>query len=275
VNGAGVRTERDVPVTVITLDRPAVRNAIDPVTADALRRAFEDFEADPEAAVAVLTGEGGTFCAGADLTAFARGAAFDITPAGPGPLGPTRMAFQKPVIAAIAGHAVAGGLELALMCDLRVCDTTAVFGVFCRRWGVPLIDGGTWRLPRLVGVSRALDLVLTGRAVTAEEAFAIGLANRVVPAGGALDAARALAHELARLPQACLQADRAAVYANLDASPQQAFEREVLGAAHLLEEARRHARRFAGGAGRHGQGANEADSVPGPSARATPGRDPD
>lgn len=249
----GLRITRDGPVVLIALNRPEVRNAVDPATADALRSAFEAFDQDPDAAVAVLTGAGGSFCAGADLTAYASGAAFHIDPEGPGPLGPTRMALRKPVLAAVAGHAVAGGLELALMCDLRICDETAIFGVFCRRWGVPLIDGGTWRLPQVVGLGRALDMVLTGRAVDAAEALAIGLANRVVPAGQAVDTAVALAHQLAALPQACLRADRTAVYGNLGATPAEAFAREIAGAEGLLAEARRGAVAFAAGEGRHGR----------------------
>lgn len=261
---AGIRTEHDGPVTLITLDRPAVRNAIDPSTADALLGAFEAFEADTAAAVCVLTGAGGNFCAGADLTAFARGETFRIEAGGPGPLGPTRLELRKPVIAAVSGYAVAGGFELALLCDLRICDETAVFGVFCRRWGVPLIDGGTWRLPQIVGLGRALDLILTGRAVDADEALTMGLANRVVPAGTALENALALARELTRLPQACLRADRAAVYANFGAPSAEAFAREVTGASGVFDEARRGATAFAAGSGRHGR-----------PVRENPDRDPD
>jgi len=247
----------------MTMNRPEVRNAVDPAMADALRSAFEAFDRETDAAVAVLTGAGGTFCAGADLTAYANGAAFHIAPEGPGPLGPTRLALHKPVLAAIEGHAVAGGLELALMCDLRICDETAVFGVFCRRWGVPLIDGGTWRLPQIVGLGRALDMVMTGRAVDASEALSMGLANRVVPAGQTVEATMALAHQLAALPQDCLRADRAALYDNLGARPADAFAREVSGAAGLFEEARRGALAFATGDGRHGRSRNgDPDGYP-------------
>ncbi len=178
-----VRVERSGPVTTVIIDRPHARNAVDGPTAAALYAAFEQFDADEDAAVAVLTGAGGTFCAGADLKAFGTPEMNRLDPAGPGPMGPSRMVLSKPVIAAISGHAVAGGLELALWCDLRVVEDDAVLGVFCRRWGVPLIDGGTVRLPRLIGQSRAMDLILTGRAVDAAEAHAIGLANRVVPKG--------------------------------------------------------------------------------------------
>src|SRR5712691_117057 len=196
-----VRVEKQGSVTTVVIDRPEVRNAVDRQTADRLTEAFRGFDADAEARVAVLWGEGGTFCAGADLKATAQGNANRVAPDGDGPMGPTRMLLEKPVIAAIAGHAVAGGLELALWCDLRVAEQDAVLGVFCRRFGVPLIDGGTIRLPRLVGLSRALDLILTGRAVAADEALAIGLVNRVVPAGESRAAAEQLARELAALPQ--------------------------------------------------------------------------
>jgi enoyl-CoA hydratase len=216
-----VRVEKQGPVTTVVLSRPDVRNAVDGPTADALAAAFLEFERDESASVAVLWGEGGTFCAGADLKAIASGRGNRIQPieadrgdrlAGDAPMGPTRMLLSKPVIGAISGYAVAGGLELALWCDLRVAEETAVFGVFCRRWGVPLIDGGTVRLPRLIGQSRALDLILTGRPVDAREALAIGLANRVVPAGEAREAAEALAHEIARFPQICMKQDRSSVY---------------------------------------------------------------
>ena len=183
MSAPGVRVERDGPVTTVLLSRPERRNAVDGATADALTKAFREFDADPEAAVAVLHGEGGVFCAGADLKEVGGPAGNRVTPDGDGPMGPTRMRLSKPVIAAVAGHAVAGGLELALWCDLRVAEEGAVFGVFCRRWGVPLIDGGTVRLPRLIGVSRAMDMVLTGRGVPAREALEMGLANRVVPDG--------------------------------------------------------------------------------------------
>src|SRR5262252_1215770 len=204
----GVRVERSGPVTTVILDRPEVRNAVDGPTAAALASAFRDFDADEIANVAVLWGAGGTFCAGADLKAVGGPDGNRAGPDGDGPMGPTRMRLAKPVIAAIAGYAVAGGLELALWCDLRVAEEDAVLGVFCRRWGVPLIDGGTVRLPRLIGLSRALDLILTGRAVGAPEALAIGLINRLVPDGQARAAAEGLAHEIAAFPQICMRGDR-------------------------------------------------------------------
>ncbi len=210
---SAVRVERDGPITTVILSRPAVRNAVDRDTADALAEAFRAFEADEEARVAVLWGEGGTFCAGADLKAIATGTPNRVAPDGDGPMGPSRMVLDKPVIAAISGHAVAGGLELALWCDLRVVEEDAILGVFCRRWGVPLIDGGTVRLPRLIGLSRALDLILTGRAVGAEEALQMGLANRVVGRGEARAAAEALAREIAAFPQVCMRGDRRSAYA--------------------------------------------------------------
>ncbi len=203
-----VRVERSGPVTTVILDRPEVRNAVDGPTADALAGAFRAFDADTSAAVAVLYGAGGIFCAGADLRAVGTANGNKTHPEGDGPMGPTRIRLSKPVIAAVAGHAVAGGLELALWCDLRVAEENAVFGVFCRRWGVPLIDGGTVRLPGLIGLGRALDMIMTGRAVGAAEALQFGLVNRVVPGGTARAAAEALAAELAGLPQTCLRNDR-------------------------------------------------------------------
>lgn len=247
-----VLVEQRGAVRHIRLDRPHVRNAIDPATSRLLERAFLDFEADAQSHVAVLSGAGDDFCAGADLKAYAEGQAYRIAPDGPGPLGPTRLSLSKPVVAAIRGHAVAGGLELALWADLRVADATAVFGVYCRRWGVPLIDGGTWRLPRLIGLSRAMDLILTGRAVAAEEAHAIGLAQRLVPDGEALPQALHLAEHLARLPQACLRADRRSANENFGADADAAFRREIDNARDVLDEARSGAARFAAGAGRHG-----------------------
>jgi enoyl-CoA hydratase len=205
---APVRVERDGPVSTVLLSRPERRNAVDGATAAALADAFRAFDADPEAAVAVLHGEGGVFCAGADLKAVGTDTGNRVSADGDGPMGPTRMRMSKPVIAAIAGHAVAGGLELALWCDLRVAEADAELGVFCRRWGVPLIDGGTVRLPRLIGVSQAMDMVLTGRSVGAEEALRMGLVNRVVASGESRAAAEALAHELARFPQTCMREDR-------------------------------------------------------------------
>jgi enoyl-CoA hydratase len=206
-----VRVDRSGPVTTIILNRPDVRNAVNQPTAAALTEAFADFEADPDAAVAVLFGAGGTFCAGADLKAIGSPDGNRTEPDGNAPMGPTRMRLSKPVIAAVAGHAVAGGLELALWCDLRVAEQDAVFGVFCRRWGVPLIDGGTVRLPQVIGMGRALDLILTGRAVAAPEALDIGLVNRLAPTGTVRAAAEQLARQIAGLPQGCLRSDRASV----------------------------------------------------------------
>ncbi len=244
--------DKEGPVTTVTIDRTERRNAVDSATAEALRAAFDAFEADEEAQVAVLTGAGGHFCAGFDLKAFAtEGAAAD--PEGEGPMGPTRRLLSKPVIAAVEGYAVAGGLELALWCDLRVASETAVFGVFCRRWGVPLVDGGTVRLPRLIGHSRALDMILTGRAVVAEEALAWGLANRLVPAGAALAEAQAMAAEIARFPALCMRTDRASSYRQWDLGLGDALRAEgVAGEAPLLEGARDGAARFAAGRGRSG-----------------------
>lgn len=249
-----VRVERNGPVTTVIIDRPHARNAVDGPTAAALYAAFEQFDADEDAAVAVLTGAGGTFCAGADLKAFGTPEVNRLDPVGPGPMGPSRMVLSKPVIAAISGYAVAGGLELALWCDLRVVDEDAVLGVFCRRWGVPLIDGGTVRLPRLIGQSRAMDLILTGRAVDAAEAHAIGLANRVVPKGQAREQAEKLAVELSRLPQQCLRADRLSALHQWGESEQAAMEFEFASIARVADEAARGAGRFAEGAGRHGAG---------------------
>jgi enoyl-CoA hydratase len=235
-------------VTTVVLDRPAARNAVDRDTAAALAEAFRAFDADDEAAVAVLWGAGGTFCAGADLKQMSN----RTEPDGDGPMGPSRMVLSKPVIAAVAGHAVAGGLELACWCDLRVVEETAVLGVFCRRFGVPLIDGGTVRLPHIVGLGRALDLILTGRPVGAEEALRIGLADRVVPAGASRAAAEELALELAEFPQATMRADRLSVYENLGRPVEDALVREFARGAEVLDDARRGAERFAGGEGRHG-----------------------
>ena len=222
-----VRVARQGQVTVITLDRPHVRNAVDGEHAQALYDAFAAFDADPEASVAVFYGAGGTFCAGADLGAVAAGTMPTWPPGeGRGPMGPTRMSLTKPVIAAIEGYAVAGGLELALWCDLRVADPGAVFGVYCRRWGVPLIDGGTVRLPRLIGESRALDLILTGRSVDAQEAQAMGLVNRVSSAGAVLEEALLLADQLAELPQVCMREDRASVYGQAHLSVESAMAAE-------------------------------------------------
>ncbi|MFN8034368.1 MAG: crotonase/enoyl-CoA hydratase family protein [Acidimicrobiia bacterium] len=241
-------------VTVVTIDRPEVRNAVDGPTAQALADAFRSFDLDPDHDVAVLTGAGGTFCSGADLTAVAAGRGNRVRPDGDGPMGPTRMVLSKPAIAAVEGYAVAGGLELALWCDLRVAARDAVFGVFCRRWGVPLIDGGTVRLPRLVGESHALDLILTGRGVSGDEAQRIGLANRLVEPGRALEAAVALAAELVRLPQRCLRSDRRSVLEQHGRPVDDALRREYELGLETIEsgETLDGATRFAAGAGRHG-----------------------
>jgi len=217
---------RNGPVTTVVLDRPEHRNAVDMETAEALAQAFRSFEADPDASVGVLCGEGGQFCAGADLKAIAGGQPNRLEWEGDAPMGPTRMLLSKPVIAAISGYAVAGGLELALWCDLRIMEVDAVLGVFCRRWGIPLIDGGTVRLPRLIGQSRALDLILTGRPVGAEEAYAIGLVNRVVPRGQARESAESLAAEIAAFPQECLRGDRSSLYEQWELSLDKALANE-------------------------------------------------
>lgn len=250
-----VRIERNGAVTTVIIDRPHARNAVNGPTAAALFAAFEEFDADDSASVAVLTGAGGTFCAGADLKAFGTPEANQVHRTGPGPMGPSRMVLSKPVIAAVSGHAVAGGLELALWCDLRVVEEDAVMGVFCRRWGVPLIDGGTVRLPRLIGQSRAMDLILTGRAVDAAEAHAIGLANRVVPKGRAREAAEELAAQLARLPQQCMRADRLSALHQWGESEEAAMDFEFASIARVKDEAMDGAGRFAAGAGRHGASA--------------------
>jgi enoyl-CoA hydratase len=248
-----VRVERTPPVTTVILDRPQVRNAVDRATADALADAFRALEADAETQVGVLWGANGTFCAGADLTAFSAGAPNRVAPDGDGPMGPSRMLLSKPVIAAVSGHAVAGGLELALWCDLRIAEEDSVFGVFCRRWGVPLIDGGTIRLPRIVGLGRALDLILTGRAVEAREALEMGLVTRVVPTGTARRAAEELAGQLAAFPQAALRGDRLSAYEQWDLDLNSALANELAHGVQALDEAVAGARRFDGGAGRHGR----------------------
>jgi enoyl-CoA hydratase len=248
-----VRIDKKAPVTTVILSRPEVRNAVDRVTAEALVAAFREFDADPDALIGVLCGEHGTFCAGADLKAVASGNGNRTEPTGDGPMGPSRMFLNKPVIGAISGYAVAGGLELALWCDMRVMEEDAVLGVFCRRWGIPLIDGGTVRLPRLIGLSRALDLILTGRPVDAQEALNIGLVNRVVPKGTARQAAEKLARELAEFPQTCLRGDRRSAYEQFDLSFNDAIANEFRhGSNALKEETSRGAKRFADGAGRHG-----------------------
>jgi enoyl-CoA hydratase len=249
-----VRIEKNGSVTTVILARPERKNAVDRPTADALAAAFREFDADPNARAAVLFGDGGTFCSGADLKAVAEGSANRIEQGGDGPMGPSRMQLTKPVVAAVAGYAVAGGLELALWCDLRVAEEDATFGVFCRRWGVPLIDGGTVRLPRLVGQSRALDMILTGRAVGATEALSWGLANRVVPRGRARAEAEALAAEIARFPQACMRNDRHSTYEQWTLDEAEALKKELaFGMATLASgETLEGAARFASGAGRHG-----------------------
>ncbi len=249
-----VRYEPSGPVVTITIDRPEVRNAVDRPTAEALADAFRRFEADDDLTVAVLTGAGGTFCAGADLKGIADGRGNRVDVGGDGPMGPTRMLLDKPVIAAVEGHAVAGGLELALWCDLRVAATDATFGVYCRRWGVPLVDGGTVRLPRLIGHSHALDLILTGRGVSGDEALHMGLANRLVEPGRALAAAVELGLQLAAFPQLCLRSDRRSAYEQWGLELDAAIDRETeLGRRTIASgETREGAARFARGAGRHG-----------------------
>ncbi|GAB3494660.1 crotonase/enoyl-CoA hydratase family protein [Amycolatopsis cihanbeyliensis] len=248
-----VRVERKGPVTTVILAAPEKRNAVDGPTAAALAEAFRAFDADEDAAVAVLHGEGGAFCAGADLKAVGTAEGNQLTAEGDGPMGPSRMRLGKPVVAAIAGHAVAGGLELALWCDLRVAEEDAVLGVFCRRWGVPLIDGGTVRLPRLIGASRAMDLILTGRPVDTAEAQAIGLVNRVVPKGDSRRAAEELAAELARFPQTCLRQDRLSLLEQEGLAEEEALAAEFRhGMVSLAADSLAGARRFAGGEGRHG-----------------------
>lgn len=239
-----VRVERSGHITTVILSRPEARNAVDRPTAEALAAAFRAFEHDEQARVAVLWGEGGHFCAGADLRAIARGEGNRTEATGDGPMGPSRMALSKPVIAAIAGYAVAGGLELALWCDLRVMEADATVGVFCRRWGVPLIDGGTVRLPRVVGMGRALDLILTGRPMGADEALAMGLVNRVAPRGQARQVAEALAQELAELPQACMRSDRRSVYEGADLSFDDAMANEFVLGMRVLDEGVEGARAF-------------------------------
>lgn len=247
-----MRVERSGAVTTVIMNRPQARNAVNGPAAAELVEAFTEFDADDTASVAVLWGDGGTFCAGADLKAFGTPEMNRTRPDGPGPMGPTRMTLSKPVIAAVSGHAVAGGLELALWCDLRVAEEDAVFGVFCRRWGVPLIDGGTVRLPRLIGHGRAMDLILTGRAVGAAEALDIGLANRVVPTGAARQRAEELAAELAALPQQCLRADRLSALHQWGLTEAAAMDAEFGSLERVATESLAGAARFAAGAGRHG-----------------------
>ncbi len=249
-----VRLESHGPVAVITIDRPEVRNAVDGPTAAALADAFRRFDVDDGLAVAVLTGAGGVFCAGADLQGLAEGRGNRLELDGDGPMGPSRMLLSKPTLAAVEGYAVAGGLELALWCDLRVAARDAVFGVYCRRWGVPLVDGGTIRLSRMLGHSHALDLILSGRGVSGDEAHRMGLANRLVEPGTALREAIALANELARFPQRCLRSDRISSYRQWDLSMDDAFREESRLGLEVIRsgETEVGARRFAEGAGRHG-----------------------
>lgn len=248
----GVNTVRNGPVTTVILDRQHARNAVDGPTARALYEAFDEFDRDDAAAVAVLWGDHGTFCAGADLKAIGTPDTNPTHRTGPAPMGPSRMVLSKPVIAAVSGYAVAGGLELALWCDLRVVEEDAVFGVFCRRWGVPLIDGGTVRLPRLIGHGRAMDMILTGRPVGAEEALAIGLADRVVPTGGSRPAAEELAAQLAEFPQGCLRSDRLSVLHQWGRAEAEAIDFEFGSLSRVTGESIAGAKRFADGAGRHG-----------------------
>lgn len=248
-----VRVERSGPVYTVILSRPEARNAVDGPTGERLFEAFQEFDAEPSASVAVLWGAGGVFCAGADLKAVDTERANRLDAEGHGPMGPTRMRLSKPVIAAVAGHAVAGGLELALWCDLRVAAEDAVFGVFCRRWGVPLIDGGTFRLPRLIGSSQAMDLVLTGRPVDAQEARWMGMVNRVVLTGTERDAAEALAADIARFPQTCMRNDRLSLLEQDGLTEPDALANEWRhGEISLAADALQGARRFAAGAGRGG-----------------------
>mgnify|MGYP000921643171 FL=1 len=254
---SSVRVEKNGAVTTVVLDRPHARNAVDGPTAMALFEAFTEFDADESASVAVLWGDHGTFCAGADLKAIGTPNTNPVHRprvgvTAPGPMGPSRMVLSKPVIAAVSGYAVAGGLELAVWCDLRVAEEDAVFGVFCRRWGVPLIDGGTVRLPRLIGHGRAMDMILTGRAVAADEALAIGLADRVVPNGQARRAAEELAAELAALPQGCMRSDRLSALHQWGHSEAEAMDFEFGSLSAVSAESLEGAQRFAKGAGRHG-----------------------
>ncbi len=260
-----VDISREGPVIVVTIFRPERRNAVDSATAASLLSAFAAFEEDESASVAVLTGAGGTFCAGADLKALDQGDRRPVTEDGPGPMGPTRLDLSKPVIAAIEGHAVAGGLELALWCDLRVAATDAVLGVYCRRFGVPLVDGGTVRLPRLIGQSRAMDLVLTGRGVGGPEAMAMGLVNRLAPPGRALEEAKALAAELAAFPQTCMRNDRRSAIWQWGLSEPDALVLEARFGLHTIDsgETELGAARFASGAGRHGAAVEDHGPEPG------------
>lgn len=243
------------PVLLVTINRPEVRNAVDAATAQALADAFREFDRNEAQRVAVLAGSGGTFCAGADLKGVAAGRGNRLSEEGDGPMGPTRLLLSKPVIAAVEGHAVAGGLELAVWCDLRVAAQDAVFGVYCRRFGVPLVDGGTIRLPRLIGHSNALDLILTGRGVSGDEALRMGLANRLVETGRAVDSAQELARQLANLPQTCMRSDRLSSYEQWSLPLAEAIRNEFRRGLQVIDsgETVEGARRFAAGQGRHGR----------------------
>ena len=257
-----ITIEKNGPITTVIMSRPEVRNAVDRANAQALADAFREFEGDDSASVGVLYGDNGTFCAGADLKAISEGRGNRVDPEGDGPMGPSRMLLSKPVIAAVSGYAVAGGLELALWCDLRVAEETAVMGVFCRRWGVPLIDGGTIRLPRLIGLGHALDLILTGRPVDAREALQMGLVNRVVAKGAAREEAEKLAREIAAFPQICMREDRMSAYEQFDLSLPDALRNEFNHGLNSLQAgAREGAARFASGAGRHGSFTDSFESV--------------
>lgn len=250
-----VKTEKKGKVFTVIINRPEVRNAVDGETAEALSRAFRTFEEDDSSYVAVLYGEGESFCAGADLKAIMEGRGNRVAADGDGPMGPTRMRLSKPVIAAVSGYAVAGGLELAIWCDIRVVEKDAVFGVFCRRWGVPLMDGGTIRLARLIGLSRALDMILTGRPVSSDEALLMGLANRVVPNGAARAEAEKLAAQIAEFPQICVRHDRLSTYEGLNLSFGEAMANEFRHGKAVIDslETLQGTKRFTHGAGRHGQ----------------------
>jgi len=249
-----VTYETEGPLAIVTINRPEVRNAVDRATAGELAAAFRRFDADESLAVAILTGAGGYFCAGADLKAVATGGGNRTAPDGDGPMGPSRMRLSKPVIAAVEGFAVAGGLELSLWCDMRVAARDAVFGVYCRRWGVPLVDGGTVRLPRLIGESQAMDLILTGRGVSGDEALRMGLANRIVEPGAALAAAKELALQIAGFPQRCMRSDRLSALEQWDLDFEAAMSNETKRGLEVITsgETREGAARFAAGAGRHG-----------------------
>lgn len=242
-------------IATVTINRPEARNAVDRPTAAALADAFRRFDADTSASVAILAGAGGYFCAGADLKAVASTRGNRVTESGDGPLGCTRMLLSKPVIAAVEGFAVAGGLELALWCDMRVAARDAVFGVFCRRFGLPLVDGGTIRLPRLIGMSHAMDMMLTGRGVSGDEARMMGLANRIVEKGQALAAARELAQQIAAFPQRCMRSDRMSAYESFTMELPEALLNEYRYAIATINsgETREGAARFASGTGRHGK----------------------